>query len=65
MPPTTMIRVVSSRTEIASLDPGERVVHLTFPHPAVALFELMRRCHRLKAIEYLRRGILTQNFFIE
>ena len=45
------IKVVNSKEEIAKLDPRERVVHLTFPLPAVALFELMKRCPRLKAIE--------------
>ena len=45
------IRVVNSRDEIAELDPRERVVHLAFPLPAVVLFELMKRCPRLKAIE--------------
>ena len=45
------IRVVNSRDEIAKLDPRERVVHLAFPLPAVVLFELMKRCPRLKAIE--------------
>jgi|GEM_PF-150706 hypothetical protein len=45
------IRIVNSRDEIAELDPKERVVHLTFHLPAVALFELMKRCPRLKAIE--------------
>ena len=51
MPPTMKIRVVNSRDEIAELDPRERVVHLAFPLPAVVLFELMKRCPRLKAIE--------------
>ncbi len=51
MPPTMKIRVVNSRDEIAKLDPRERVVHLAFPLPAVVLFELMKRCPRLKAIE--------------
>jgi len=46
-----MIRIVNSREEIAKLSPKERVVHLAFPLPAVALFELMKRCPRLKAIE--------------
>lgn len=45
------IRIVNSKEEIAKLDPKERVVHLAFPLPAVALFELMKRCPRLKAIE--------------
>ncbi|NLX39277.1 MAG: DUF1699 family protein [Methanothrix sp.] len=45
------IRVVNSRDQIAKLDPRERVVHLAFPLPAVVLFELMKRCPRLKAIE--------------
>ena len=45
------IKVVNSKEEIAKLDPRERVVHLAFPLPAVVLFELMKRCPRLKAIE--------------
>ena len=45
------IRIVNSREEIAKLNPRERVVHLAFPLPAVVLFELMKRCPRLKAIE--------------
>ena len=45
------IRIVNSREEIAKLDPRERVVHLAFSLPAVAIFELMKRCPRLEAIE--------------
>ena len=46
-----MIRIVNSREEIEKLSPRERVVHLAFPLPAIAIFELMKRCPRLKAIE--------------
>ncbi|WP_316966572.1 DUF1699 family protein [Candidatus Methanocrinis natronophilus] len=45
------IRVVNSRAEIATVDPKERVVHLTFTPTTVALLDLMQRCLRLEAIQ--------------
>ena len=45
------IRVVNSRAEIASVDPEERVFHLTFNPTTVALLDLMQRCPRLEAIQ--------------
>lgn len=45
------IRVVSSRDEIANLNPKERVVHLTFKPVALSILELTKRCPKLEAIE--------------
>ncbi|MGD9566675.1 MAG: DUF1699 family protein, partial [Methanothrix sp.] len=45
------IRVVTSRAEIATVDPDERVFHLTFTPTTVALLDLMQRCPRLEAIQ--------------
>jgi hypothetical protein len=47
----TKIRVVSSKDEIAQLNPRERVVHLVTPPTAIVLLELIDRCPQLEAIE--------------
>jgi len=45
------IRVVTSRAEIATVDPEERVVHLTIPISTADFFGLIQRCPRLEAIQ--------------
>ena len=45
------IRVVSSRDEIAQLNPNERMVHTVAPPTALVLLELINRCPKLKAVE--------------
>ena len=45
------IRVVSSREEIAELNPNERNVHLAFRPSNVDFLDLMRSCPRLRAVQ--------------
>jgi hypothetical protein len=45
------IRVVSSRDEIAQLNPNERMVHLVAPPTAITLLELINRCPKLEAVQ--------------
>jgi hypothetical protein len=45
------IRVVSSKKEIDSLSPGEKIVHLAFRASNVDFLNLMQRCPRLRAIQ--------------
>ena len=45
------IRVVSSKDEIAELNPNERIVHLAFRPSNVDFLDLMRSCPRLRAVQ--------------
>ncbi|HRW82983.1 MAG TPA: DUF1699 family protein [Methanothrix sp.] len=45
------VRVVSSKNEITSLNPNERIVHLAFRASNVDLLNLMKICPRLRAIQ--------------
>ncbi len=45
------IRVVSSRTEIPTLNPNEKMIHLAFRASNVDFLNLMQRCPRLRAIQ--------------
>ncbi|HOT06027.1 MAG: hypothetical protein A4E45_02255 [Methanosaeta sp. PtaB.Bin039] len=45
------IRVVSSKNEIRSLKPDEKMVHLAFRPSNVDLLALLQRCPRLKLIQ--------------
>lgn len=45
------IRVVSSKSEIAQLNPNERMVHLAFRASNVDFLNLMQRCPRLRVIQ--------------
>ena len=45
------IRVVSSRNEIRDLNPNERIIHMAFRPSNVDIFELIRKCPRLRAIQ--------------
>ncbi len=44
------IRVVSSRDEINTLDPEEKIVHLAFRPSNKDIFSLVIRCSKVKAI---------------
>jgi len=63
------IRVVNSRAEIATVDPEERVFHLTFPLTTVALLDLMQRCPSLEAIQVppfqFRNMFKSSRYFLE
>ena len=45
------IRVISSREEINSLNPREKMVHLAFRASNVDFIQLMQRCPRLQAVQ--------------
>jgi hypothetical protein len=45
------IRVVSSREEIFTLNPGERVVHLAFRPSNKDLFGLVETCPKIEVIQ--------------
>lgn len=45
------IRVISSREEIGSLMPNEKIVHLAFRASNVDFLNLMQRCPRLRAVQ--------------
>jgi len=45
------LRIVSSREELADLDPRERMVHLAFRASNVDIINLMQRCQGLRAIQ--------------
>ncbi len=45
------IRVISSKAEIDSLSPREKIVHLAFRASNVDFVKLMQRCTRLQAIQ--------------
>ncbi len=45
------IRVVSSKSEIAQLNPNERMVHLAFRASNVDFLNLMQKCPRLRVIQ--------------
>lgn len=45
------IRVVSSRNEIAELNPNERVVHIAFRPSNVDMLDLIKTCPRLRAVQ--------------
>jgi len=45
------LRIVSQRTEIPSLNPNEKMVHLAFRASNVDFLNLMQRCPRLRTIQ--------------
>ena len=45
------IRVISSREEIGSLMPNEKIVHLAYRASNVDFLNLMKRCPRLRAVQ--------------
>ena len=59
------IRVVSSRNEILSLNPNERVVHLAFRPSNKDIFLLAETCPKLEVIQLPRSYIRTVSKAIE
>ncbi len=45
------LRVISSREEIGTLMPNEKIVHLAFRASNVDFLNLMQRCPRLQAVQ--------------
>jgi hypothetical protein len=45
------LRIVSSRSEISSLRPNERMIHLAFRASNVDFVNLMQKCPRLRMIQ--------------
>ena len=45
------IRVVSSRDEIAGLNPSEKIIHLAFRPSSKDIFMIVEACPRLEAIQ--------------
>lgn len=59
------IRVVSSRNEILSLDPNEKVVHLAFRPSNEDIFLLVETCSELEVIQLPKSYIRTVSRAIE
>jgi hypothetical protein len=59
------IRVVSSRDEIMSLSPNERVIHLAFRPSNKDIFLLAETCPKLEVIQLPRSYIRTVSKAIE
>ncbi|WP_440948290.1 DUF1699 family protein [Methanosarcina sp. T3] len=53
------IRVVSSREEIPTLNPNERIVHLTFRPSNRDIFELVESCPRIEVIQLPKSYMAT------
>jgi len=53
------IRVVSSREEIATLNPNERLVHLTFRPSNKDIFELVESCPRIEVVQLPKSYMAT------
>jgi hypothetical protein len=53
------IRIVSSKDEISTLNPNERLVHLAFRASNVDFLNLMKRCPRVRAIQVPKSYIKT------
>jgi len=59
------IRVVSSREEIATLNPNERIVHMTFRPSNKDIFELVESCPRIEVIQLPKSYMATVSKSIE
>ncbi|WP_269852116.1 DUF1699 family protein, partial [Methanosarcina horonobensis] len=59
------IRVVSSREEISTLNPNERIVHLTFRPSNKDIFELVETCPRIEVIQLPKSYMATVSKSIE
>jgi len=59
------IRVVSSREEIFTLNPGERVVHLTFRPSNKDVFGLVEICPKIEVIQLPKSYMATVSKSIE
>jgi len=53
------IRVVSSRDEISTLNPNERLVHLTFRPSNKDIFELVESCPRIEVVQLPKSYMAT------
>jgi len=53
------IRVVSSREEISTLNPNERIVHLTFRPSNKDIFELAESCPRIEVVQLPKSYMAT------
>ena len=53
------IRVVSSREEISTLNPNERIVHLTFRPSNKDIFSLVENCPRIEVIQLPKSYMAT------
>lgn len=63
------IRVVSSKEEINTLDPEEKIVHLAFRPANQDIFSLVIRCPKVKAIHipnsYLRTVSISSRMYLK
>jgi len=59
------IRVVSSREEIFTLNPNERVVHLTFRSSNKDIFGLVETCPKIEVIQLPKSYMATVSKSIE
>jgi hypothetical protein len=59
------IRVVSSREEIPTLNPNERIVHLTFRPSNKDIFSLVENCPRIEVIQLPKSYMATISKSIE
>ena len=59
------IRVVSSRDEIFTLNPNERVVHLAFRPSNKDIFGLVETCPKIEVIQLPKSYMATVSKFIE
>ncbi|AKB28646.1 Ribosomal protein S6 [Methanosarcina siciliae C2J] len=53
------IRVVSSREEISTLNPNERIAHLTFRPSNKDIFELVESCPRIEVVQLPKSYMAT------
>ncbi|AKB49272.1 Ribosomal protein S6 (plasmid) [Methanosarcina barkeri str. Wiesmoor] len=59
------IRVVSSRDEIFTLNPNERIVHLAFRPSNKDIFELVETCPKIEVIQLPKSYMATVSKSIE
>jgi hypothetical protein len=59
------IRVVSSREEISTLNPNERIVHLAFRPSNKDIFELVETCPKIEVIQLPKSYMATLSKSIE
>ena len=59
------IRVVSSREEIFTLNPNERIVHLAFRPSNKDIFELVETCPKIEVIQLPKSYMATVSKSIE
>ena len=59
------IRVVSSREEISTLNPNERIVHLAFRPSNIDVFRLVETCPKIEVIQLPKSYMATISRSIE